>query len=151
MNPTDILTPHSAAQLVADSAVELLMPFVGMLLVVVMVFMFKDFAMKFGKGLAFSLNKQFKEGDRVIIDDERAIIVKIGLTQTVFGISKVHGDLDGDYVWRYVPNERISFLKIEKIIFDVQPALNHVMITRNTNDIENLKGSEDNGEETTGR
>ena len=89
MNPTDILTPQSAAQLVADSAVELLMPFVGMLLVVVLVFMFKDFAMKFGKGLAFSLNSQFKEGDRVIIDDERAIIVKIGLTQTVFGISKV--------------------------------------------------------------
>ncbi len=34
-----------------------------------------------------------------------------GLSETVFGI---YGD-DG-YTWRYVPNTRIEFLKLEKIV-----------------------------------
>ena len=36
---------------------------------------------------------------------------KIGLTETVFG---VYGDQG--YTWRYVPNERIPSLKLEKVI-----------------------------------
>ena len=87
-------------------------------MIVIIGFMIKDFATKFAKGLAFSMNKQFTEGDHVLIDGERALIVKIGITQTVFGIHKVGGDLDGDYVWRYVPNEKITSLKIEKVVFD---------------------------------
>ena len=82
---------------------------------VVITLWFKDFAGKFAKGLAFSMNKQFQEGDKVILDGERALIVKIGITQTVFGVTKTSGEFDGDYVWRYVPNERIPFLKLEKV------------------------------------
>ena len=118
---------------------ELIMPYIGMVLIVVFGFMFKDFATKLSKGIAFSLNKQFQEGDHVLLDGERALIVKIGISQTVFGVTKVGGELDGDYVWRYVPNERIDYLKLEKIIFDRTPLNNNTHIKNNSNRIEELE------------
>ena len=87
---------------------EFLLPYIGMVMIVIIGFMIKDFATKFSKGLAFSMNKQFQEGDHVLIDGEKALIVKIGITQTVFGVTKAGGEYDGDYVWRYVPNEKIT-------------------------------------------
>ena len=131
----DILTPAGAA----TEITELILPYIGMVLIVVFGFMLKDFAMKWGKGIAFQLNKQFQEGDHVLIDGERALIVKIGMTQTVFGVTKSNGEFDGDYVWRYVPNERIEFLKLEKIIFDHTPLNNTNKIKNNSNKIEEMK------------
>jgi|TARA_R110000772_G_scaffold79593_5_gene170149 small-conductance mechanosensitive channel len=131
----EILTPTGAAMEIT----ELIMPYIGMVLIVVFGFMFKDFATKLSKGIAFSLNKQFQEGDHVLLDGERALIVKIGISQTVFGVTKVGGELDGDYVWRYVPNERIDFLKLEKIIFDRTPINNNTSIKNNSNRIEELE------------
>ena len=131
----DIPTPNAAALEIT----QFLFPYIGMVMIVIIGFMIKDFATKFSKGLAFQMNKQFQEGDHVLIDGERALIVKIGITQTVFGVTKSHGDFDGDYVWRYVPNERIEFLKIEKIIFDHTPINNKDRITNNSNRIEELQ------------
>ena len=67
------------------------------------------------------------------------------MTQTVFGVTKSGGDLDGDYVWRYVPNERIDFLVLEKIIFDHTPLNNKEKITNNSNRIEELKNGKEDG------
>jgi len=131
----DILTPAGAA----TEITELILPYIGMVLIVVFGFMFKDFATKLSKGIAFSMNNQFQEGDHVLLDGERALIVKIGITQTVFGVTKVGGELDGDYIWRYVPNERIDFLKLEKIIFDRTPINNNTSIQNNSNRIEELE------------
>ena len=131
----EILTPSGAAM----ELTELIMPYIGMVIIVVMGFMFKDFITKLSKGIAFQLNKQFQEGDHVLLDGERALIVKIGMTQTVFGVTKIGGELDGDYIWRYVPNERIEFLKLEKIIFDRTPINNSTTIKNNSNEIEELK------------
>jgi hypothetical protein len=131
----EIPTPTGAAMEIT----ELIMPYIGMVLIVVFGFMFKDFATKLSKGIAFSLNKQFQEGDHVLLDGERALIVKIGISQTVFGVTKVGGELDGDYVWRYVPNERIDYLKLEKIIFDRTPLNNNTHIKNNSNRIEELE------------
>jgi len=131
----DILTPTGAA----TEITELILPYIGMVLIVVFGFMFKDFATKLSKGIAFSMNKQFQEGDHVLLDGERALIVKIGITQTVFGVTKVGGEWDGDYIWRYVPNERIDFLKLEKIIFDRTPINNNTSIKNNSNRIEELE------------
>ena len=94
------------------------------------------------KGSAFSFNKQLKEGDHVLLDGERALIVKIGLTQTVFGITKSNGEFDGDYVWRYVPNVRIDFLKLEKIIFDRTSITNKDKIKDNYDKIEEMNNTE---------
>ena len=131
----DILTPAGAA----TEITELILPYIGMVLIVVFGFMVKDFATKLSKGIAFSMNRQFQEGDHVLLDGERALIVKIGITQTVFGVTKVGGELDGDYIWRYVPNERIDFLKLEKIIFDRTPINNNTTIKNNSNRIEELE------------
>ena len=131
----EILTPSGAAM----ELTELIMPYIGMVVIVVIGFMLKDFATKWGKGIAFQMNKQFQEGDHVLLDDERALIVKIGMTQTVFGVTKIGGELDGDYIWRYVPNERIEFLKLEKIIFDRTPINNSTTIKNNSYEIEELK------------
>ena len=57
------------------------------------------------------MNPAFNEGDHVILDDCDAIIVKIGLRESVFGVYK-----DKGYVWRYIPNDRLKFHKLEKII-----------------------------------
>ena len=132
-------------QLAAVEMTEFLLPYIGMVMIVIFGFMLKDFATKMSKGIAFSMNKQFQEGDHVLIDGERALIVKIGFTQTVFGVTKSNGEFDGDYVWRYVPNERIDFLKLEKIIFDHTPLNNKSRITVNTERIKEMEnGSEGN-------
>jgi len=102
---------------------ELITPFIVALLMLVIALWFKDFATK--------MNKSFQEGDKVILDGERALIVKVGLTQTVFGITKSKGEWEGDYVWRYVPNERIPFLKLEKVVFDNTSIINEGKIADN--------------------
>ena len=131
----EITTPNAAALEIT----EFLLPYIGMVMIVIIGFMIKDFATKLSKGIAFSMNKQFKEGDKVVLDGERALIVKIGLTQTVFGIEKDSGQFRGDYVWRYVPNERIEMLKLEKVVFDHTPINNKNKIADNKERIEELK------------
>ena len=71
----------------------------------------RDWATSFVKGMKFKLNKAFNEGDKVILDGCPALIVRIGTSETVFGVYNKDG-----YTWRYVPNERIAFLKLEKIV-----------------------------------
>ena len=43
-----------------------------------------------------------------------------------------------DYIWRYVPNERINYLKLEKIVFDKTPLNNKSNIELNKKDIREL-------------
>ena len=87
------------------------MPFISALLILVITLWFKDFATKIAKGMMFKMNKSFNEGDSVVLDGVDAIIVKIGLSESVFGVYGPRG-----YTWRYVPNERIPMLKLEKVI-----------------------------------
>ena len=90
---------------------NLLMPFISALLLLVITLWFKDFATKIAKGMMFKMNRAFNEGDKVILDGSESVIVKIGMTETVFGVYSDRG-----YTWRYVPNERIPTLKLEKVI-----------------------------------
>jgi len=73
--------------------------------------------MSISKGVAFRTSSKFKEGDHIMIDGDKAIIVKIGLFVSIFGITRSDG-----YNWRYVPNQRLSILKIEKIISTIKKA-----------------------------
>lgn len=91
-----------------------ILPWLAVIIAGVIGLWLKDAIAKIAKGLQFSMNRSFNEGDKVILDNQPAIIIKIGLYQTVFGIIRD----DGDYVWRYIPNERIPYLKLEKIIYD---------------------------------
>ena len=71
----------------------------------------KDYSVSFIKGLKFKLNSQFKEGDKVLLDGEQAMIIKIGMGTTVFGVYGRDG-----YTWRYISNNKIESLKLEKIV-----------------------------------
>tara|TARA_B100000029_G_scaffold9313_2_gene9919 strand:+ start:15983 stop:16390 length:408 start_codon:yes stop_codon:yes gene_type:complete len=121
---------------------DILMPWIGVLMSIMIAIWFKDWATKLAKGLAFKYNPQFKEGDKVILDGERALIVKIGMGETVFGITKKDGEFDGDYIWRYVPNDRIPFLKLEKVVFDHTPHNNKTEIHHNRDEIKKLKNGD---------
>tara|TARA_Y100000356_G_scaffold119091_1_gene110525 strand:+ start:232 stop:645 length:414 start_codon:yes stop_codon:yes gene_type:complete len=121
--------------------------FIGFLLTLMAGLAIRDWAGSFVKGAKFRFNPAFQEGDKVILDGQPALIVKIGLSETVFG---VYGD-DG-YTWRYVPNTRIEFLKLEKIVDPdlhkdtdqeraqkLIDAMQDANIQKNGNEIEKLK------------
>ena len=105
--PTEL---ESLEHLTMDLTVFLL-PWIAVLLSIVMVMWFKDFATSLAKGLKFKQNPLFNEGDKCLLEGEEAIIVKIGIRSTVFGLYTKRG-----YTWRVVPNERIEYLKLEKVI-----------------------------------
>ena len=90
---------------------SMLVPWIAILISSSAAFWFKDFATNCMQGLKFRFNPAFNEGDEVLLDGELAMIVKIGARQTVFGVYSDRG-----YTWRYVPNERIPVLKLEKVI-----------------------------------
>jgi len=90
---------------------DMLMPWITVLVSLIVAVWLKDYATSIAKGLKFKMNPAFNEGDEVLLDGEPAMIVKIGTVETVFGIYSDRG-----YTWRYVPNERIPYIKLEKVI-----------------------------------
>ena len=90
---------------------DLLMPWISVLISLLVAIWLKDYATSLAKGLKFKMNPAFNEGDEVLLDGELSMIVKIGTRETVFGVYSERG-----YTWRYVPNERIPYLKLEKVI-----------------------------------
>jgi hypothetical protein len=90
---------------------DLLMPWISVLISLLVAIWMKDYATSLAKGLKFKMNPAFNEGDEVLLDGELSMIVKIGTRETVFGVYSERG-----YTWRYVPNERIPYLKLEKVI-----------------------------------
>ena len=90
---------------------EFILPWVGILISLIIAVWVKDIATGLAKGFKFQMNKAFNEGDKVLLEGDDAVIIKIGISETVFGVYS-----DKGYIWRYVPNERIHTLKLEKII-----------------------------------
>ena len=92
---------------------DLILTWIGMLISIVIFLWIKDFASQLAKGLAFKHDPHFQEGDLVWLEDEPATIIKIGATQTIFGIVNGRG-----MIWRFVPNGEIHSVKLEKIVSD---------------------------------
>ena len=89
----------------------LLMPWLTLVASLIFAALLKDWIVSFVKGVKFRLAPNFNPGDTVILDGEEAVIVSIGYMTTVF--SKIGTD---GMVWRYVPNERIPYLKLERVV-----------------------------------
>ena len=89
-----------------------LAPWAAILLSLIIAAWIKNFVDAFVKGATFKMNAAFNEGDKVILDGNDALIVKIGLRESIFGVYS-----DKGFTWRYVPNERIPSLRLEKCIF----------------------------------
>jgi small-conductance mechanosensitive channel len=83
------------------------------ILSIIIILAIRDFATSFVKGMAFKLNKDFSPGDQVYLDGKLSVIISIGIKQTVFQLT----DDNDTYRWRYIPNERIPLLELEKVIF----------------------------------
>lgn len=92
-----------------------LAPYMAMLFGLVVSLWIKEIGTNFAAGMAFRADTLFKEGDRVIVDNELAVIIKVGFRYTIFALDK---DTDGKKVWRVVRNDRIGDIKLEKIIVD---------------------------------
>ena len=88
-----------------------LMPWLTILISIIMAMMIKDWATSLAKGIKFKLSNAFNPGDVVLLDGEEAVIITIGDTKTEF--EKVN---DRRIVSRYVPNERLAFLNLEKVV-----------------------------------
>lgn len=112
---------------------DLITPFLSMMVAIIVALWIKDYATQLAKGLSFKFMGPFKEGDHVILDNEKAVVVKIGGSMTVFGINNKHG-----YMWRYIPNSRISYTNLGKLIFDSSPEENKEKIEMNATKIEEL-------------
>ena len=91
---------------------DLVTPFLTMMIGITIALWIKDLASDIAKGISFKYFGPFKEGDKVILDGHKAVIVKIGLTISVFGCD----DKEKGYIWRYVPNDRIGMLSLGKVI-----------------------------------
>jgi len=91
---------------------DLVTPFLTMMIGITIALWIKDLASDIAKGISFKYFGPFKEGDKVILDGHKAVIVKIGLTISVFGCD----DDEKGYIWRYVPNDRIGMLSLGKVI-----------------------------------
>ena len=131
---------------------DFILPWIGILISLIVAIWIKDFATSLAKGFKFQMNKAFNEGDKVLLEGNEAVIIKIGISETVFGVYSEKG-----YLWRYVPNERIVMLKLEKIInsdlhldTDKEKAeklqalidtIQNKSINKNREDIENLQNN----------
>ena len=90
---------------------DMIGPWIVVLLSLSVAFWFKDFTTNLIYGIKFKMNPSFNEGDAVVLNDEDAIIVKIGWGESVFGVYSKKG-----YTWRFVQNDRLHVLKLEKIV-----------------------------------
>lgn len=90
---------------------DLLMPWLAVIFSIISTIWIKDFVTNFVKGYQFYRNPAFMPGDEVYIDGKEARIISIGFTETIFESKE-----DDRVVWRYVPNHRIDYVKLEKIL-----------------------------------
>lgn len=104
-----------------EKIAEWITPFVSGAVALIASLWLKDSGGRVARGLSFKFGRQFNEGDEVILEGERALIVKIGFFHTVFGYYKTSkNSARVNHYWRYVPNERIAHLKLEKIVSDTE-------------------------------
>jgi len=87
--------------------------YMSLIITLIIGLLIKDVASNLVSGVLFYLDKNFNDGDTVYIDGYPAIIIKIGIRTTVFGITNSRG-----YTWRFVQNSKVSELSLEKIVIN---------------------------------
>lgn len=90
---------------------EVLVPWLGLLGTIIVIFLLKDIIFSVIKGLKFKMRPGFESGDECFIDGEHCTIIRIGLLETVFEIDNGRGK-----VWRYIPNTLLDEVVLERII-----------------------------------
>lgn len=98
-------------QMLGMHLTDMIVPWLAILVSIAAVFWFKEFAQNLVAGISFKYGGNFREGDHVILDGHDAMVIKIGMKETVFGRYTENG-----YTWQYIPNERIESHNLEKIV-----------------------------------
>ena len=80
---------------------------VGLIAGIVISLSIKELLSSFAFGFLFYLDRNFHEGDVVYVDSEKATIVKISMTRTIFKIHETN-------LWRYIHNAQTRNIKLEK-------------------------------------
>lgn len=106
------------------------------MLAVILTFYIKDTVAGIVKGIAFVLGSTFNQGDQVYIDGERATIISVGITKTIFEVENGRGK-----TWLIVYNTEIPRRKIEKII---EPKEVHLIKRRRKSDKVENNANDDN-------
>ena len=71
--------------------------FIEIAISILVIMWVKDTIGSFMEGMKFRTNKHFKEGDKVLLEGQQAMIISIGWRQSVFG---VYGE--AGYTWRFI-------------------------------------------------
>ena len=86
-------------------------PLLTLLVSGVIALWFKDMVGDIVASIRWKMKPGFEPGDVVFLDGEKATIISIGFSETVFEIDNGRGK-----VWRYIYNKRIPTHRLEKVI-----------------------------------
>ena len=89
-----------------------LTPIIALSLSLIIGLAIKNAITNFMCGVRFIMGEAFNTGDVVVIDgSQEALIIRVGIYETVFQTEK-----DGKTLWRHVPNSRLDFMNISRVI-----------------------------------
>ena len=90
---------------------QFLQPLIGLGITAIFAFWLKEAVSDFVASIRWKMKPGFEPGDVVFLDGEKATIISIGFSETVFEIDNGRGK-----VWRYIYNKRIPTHRLEKVI-----------------------------------
>lgn len=89
-----------------------LTPIIALSLSLIVGLAIKNAITNFMCGVRFIVGEAFNTGDVVVIDgSQEALIIKVGIYETIFQTEQ-----DGKTLWRHVPNSRLDFMNISRVI-----------------------------------
>ena len=75
--------------------------------------MLKELVTDLVASIRWKMKPGFEPGDVVFLDSEKATIISIGITESIFEVDNGRGK-----VWRYIRNTRIHLHRLEKIVIE---------------------------------
>jgi len=91
-----------------------LTPVLALLISGIIALWFKELVSDLVASIRWKMKPGFEPGDIVFLDGERATIISIGLSETIFEVDNGRGK-----IWRYIRNTRVqNNHRLEKIVIE---------------------------------
>jgi hypothetical protein len=94
-----------------ESLTTYIVPVLALLLSGIFALMLKELVTDLVASIRWKMKPGFEPGDVVFLDQEKATIISIGVTESIFEVDNGRGK-----VWRYIRNTRIHLHRLEKIV-----------------------------------
>ena len=111
MRQLDWINNYSMLETEAMQISQFLQPLIGLGITAILFLWIKEAVSDFVASIRWKMKPGFEPGDVVFLDGEKATIISIGFSETVFEIDNGRGK-----VWRYIYNKRIPTHRLEKVI-----------------------------------